>query len=328
MPESPPLARLLRRVAVAIGLLTFVALIAYLDRDGYVDANEDGVSLLDAFYYATVSVTTTGYGDIRPESDFARLLSTLLVTPARVLFLLLVAGTAIEFLAGSTRERLRITRWRQRLRDHIIICGFGTKGRAAVRTMLARGHDSPEQFVVIDSDAEAREEARAAGFATIAGDATQSHVLHAAGIHEARAVVIAPDQDGPAVLMAITAREHNPHATIVAAVREEENVHLLKQSGADSVIVSSSSAGRLLGLATHAPQAVAVLEDLLTVGQGLDIRERVVEEHEAGPIRDLSDEQPIVAVVRDGQLLRYDDPLASDVRAGDRVVHLCSIRER
>ena len=51
-----------------------------------------------------------------------------------------------------------------------------------------------------------------------------------------------------------------------AAAREEENVHLLKQSGADSVILSSAAAGRLLGQAVHSPQTVEVLEDLLSVG--------------------------------------------------------------
>ena len=58
------------RVLFALSLITFVALLTYLGRDGYVDPEDDSISLLDAFYYSTVTITTTGYGDIRPVSDY------------------------------------------------------------------------------------------------------------------------------------------------------------------------------------------------------------------------------------------------------------------
>jgi hypothetical protein len=50
----------------------------------------------------------------------------------------------------------------------------------------------------------------------------------------------------------------------IAAVREAENAPLLKQSGDHHVIVSSATAGRLLGLSTSAPPLIEVVEDLLT----------------------------------------------------------------
>jgi len=89
-------------------------------------------------------------------------------------------------------------------------------------------------------------------------------------------VVVAVSRDDAAVLATLTARELNPSATIVAAVREDENAHLLHESGASSVITSSSAAGRLLGLATTAPHITEVLEDLLSVGSGLDIVKRPI----------------------------------------------------
>jgi hypothetical protein len=51
----------------------------------------------------------------------------------------------------------------------------------------------------------------------------------------------------------LTARQLNRGAKIVAAVREEENAPLLKQSGADVVITRASAAGRLLGLSVFSP---------------------------------------------------------------------------
>jgi voltage-gated potassium channel len=76
-----PLRTIGERLALAVGLVVLVALLAYIGRDGYIDPEDDSVSLLDAFYYSTVTITTTGYGDIRPVSDGARLVTTVIVTP-------------------------------------------------------------------------------------------------------------------------------------------------------------------------------------------------------------------------------------------------------
>lgn len=325
LPGEPtrPVERLGRRLAVGLGLILFVALLAYVGRAGYEDANGTEIGVLDSLYYATVSITTTGYGDIHPETDGARLVSTVLVTPARIVFLILVVGTTVELLAGRTHAAYRLKRWRKRLKDHIVICGFGTKGRSALQTLTGRGID-PEQVVVIDEREDAREQARAMGVAAVAGNASRSEVLEAAEIGSARGVVVAPDRDDAAVLITLTARERNRTATIVSAVREEENAHLLRESGADSVIASSGAAGRLLGFATHSPQLVQVLEDLMAVGRGLEIVEREIRVVEAGPIEALAWREPVVAVVRDGEMFRFDDTRASELLPGDRVICLSS----
>lgn len=320
-----PAAGIAARLGLAAFLVLLVAALAYVGRDGYVDAKGDGVSLSDAIYYSTVSITTTGYGDIRPESDSARLLTTLLVTPARVLFLILLVGTTLEFLTERTREAFAVVRFRRHMHNHTIICGFGTKGRAAARILLARG-TQPEKIVVVDEDPAARDAALAYGFAVVAGSAAITEVLRAAGVEQARIVLAAPNRDDTSVLITLTARELNPTATIVAAVREEENVHLLHQSGANSVITTSGAAGRLMGIATEWPGAVEVLEDLLSAGEGLDISERVITDGEQGLLRNVPPDGsgPVLAVMRDGQLLRFNDPLAESVVVGDRVVSLRS----
>ena len=319
--EAPPLARILRRVGIAVGLVVFVTLVAYAGRGGYADAAEDGVSLLDAFYYATVSITTTGYGDVRPESDGARLATALLVTPARVLFLIVLVGTTLEVLAERTRTAYRVQRWRAKLTGHVLICGYGTKGRTAAAAMLQRGR-AREEIVVVDDRAEARADANADGLSAVVGDAARQHVLEQAGIRDADAVVIAPHRDDAAVLITLTVRQLNPRATIVVAVRESENVALLRQSGASAVIESASAAGRLLGIATQTPRLADILEDLLSVGSGLDLLEREATEDEFGPLSALATSHPVVAVVRDGRALRFDHPEAAEVRVGDRLVFL------
>jgi voltage-gated potassium channel len=315
---------LLVRLGVAMTMLLFVTLVAYVGRDGYRDNNETPVGFLDCLYYATVSITTTGYGDITPVTDGTRLATTLLVTPARIIFLIILVGTTIEVLAERTRSAVRERVWRRGLKDHTIVIGFGTKGRAAVETLLARG-TSRDSIVVIDGDADAVDDATRAGLAAVHGSAGRQSVLEAAGVRDAAAVIVATDRDDSAVLVTLTARELDPTATIVAAAREEENLHLLKQSGADSVILSSGAAGRLLGQAVHSPRTVEVLEDLLSVGSGLDLVEREVGSHESGrAVTDVYPGEPILAIIRGDELLRFDDERVATVREGDRVICLCA----
>lgn len=323
--ESSPLGLLARRLGLVLALVVLVALLAYLGRDGYRDDAGGEIGVIDVLYYATVSITTTGYGDITPVTDSARLLTALLVTPARILFLILLVGTTVEILTERTREGYRRRRWRAGLKDHIIVCGYGTKGRSAVAEMLGRGVDR-ERIVVIDSDQAAVARANADGLAAVGGDATTTVVLERAGVRQARSVIVAANRDDAAVLTTLTARELNPQATIASAVREVENTHLVREGGADSVISSSGGAGRLLGLATQSPSVVEVLEDLLTVGEGLDIVERDPrpDELEEGP--KAATGELVVAVSRNGEIIRFDDRRVAPLQEADRVICLCTDR--
>ncbi len=326
IPEKhvSPGKRIARRLLYAVLFLSAAVLVVYLDRDGYrdIDSEVTTLSLLDCVYYATVSLSTTGYGDITPVTDHARLMNVLIITPLRVLFLIVLIGTTVESLTEASRQTLKIQRWRKRVRNHTVVIGYGTKGRTAVAAMLADGVP-PSEIVVVDTDQSLLDRASSAGLVTVRGDANRSDVLRLAGTQHAKAVVVATNSDATSALVTLTARELAPNATIIASVREGENRHLLLQSGADSVVVSSETAGRLLGLATSKPTVVEIIEDLLTPDTGLAISEREVESKEVGGSpRHLSD--IVLGVVREGKLLRFDDPQVDALEKSDRLLYVRS----
>ncbi|MFC7571066.1 potassium channel family protein [Klenkia terrae] len=78
--EQSPFRQVGKRVVIATVVLVATVLIVYFDREGYRDNNGDELSLLDATYYATVSLSTTGYGDITPITPGARLVNILIIT--------------------------------------------------------------------------------------------------------------------------------------------------------------------------------------------------------------------------------------------------------
>lgn len=308
------------RIVFAVGALFFCAILVYLDRHGYRDVKEAELTFLDALYYSAVTLSTTGYGDITPVSESARLLNLLLITPLRVLFLIVLIGTTLEVLTERSRQALKIQRWRSSVRNHTVVIGYGTKGRTAVDALIGDGV-KPAEIVVVDPDMAVLDSAAADGLVTVRGDATKSDVLRLAGVAHAASIIIATSRDDTAVLATLTARELNPRAKIVASIREAENTHLMRQSGANSVVVSSETAGRLLGIATITPSVVEVIEDLLTPDAGFAIAEREVDATETGGSPAHTGEI-VLGVVRDGKLHRVDDAEVDQIEVGDRLLYV------
>lgn len=307
-----------QRVLMALGVLGLMVLIVYLDRDGYGDNVDGEISLIDAIYYTTVSLSTTGYGDITPVTQTARLINAIVITPLRVAFLVLLIGTTLEVLASQGREMFRIARWRRHMNEHVVVVGFGTKGRSAIDTLVNNGQPK-EKIVVVDPDAGAIQEANDAGLTVVVGDATRRDVLRRAGVAYASQIIITTDRDDSTVLSVLNARQLNPQAYVVAAVREGDNVSLVRQSGANAVVTSSDAVGRLLGLSSVSPALGSVIEDLLTYGNGLEVAERELLVPEVGKQPQQLPDQ-VIAVVRDNIVHRYFEPVVTQLARGDRLI--------
>lgn len=318
--QTSPWTAITKRMLLAFALLLLAATVVYLDRAGYRDVQGNTMSFLDSMYYATVSLSTTGYGDIVPITPGARLINIIVITPLRIFFLILLVGTTLAVLTERSRQAFKIQRWRHRVRNHTVVVGYGTKGRTAVEAMLGDGA-VPEEIVIVDTDATVLDAASSLGLVTVNGSATKSDVLRLAGAQHAAAIVVATNRDDTAVLVTLTARELAPKAKIVVAIREAENTHLLRQSGADSVVVSSETAGRLLGIATSKPGVVDMIEDLLTPEEGFAITEREVERDEVGGsprhLRDI-----VLGVIRQGRLIRVGEPETDALESDDKLLYI------
>jgi voltage-gated potassium channel len=317
--HTAPGLELVFRGLLALLLLLIVILLVWLDRENYTDTYDGQVSLIDAFYYAMVTLTATGYGDITPVAPHARVLNAIIITPLRIAFLVLLIGTTLEVLAHQGRRIFKDARWRKRMRNHIVVVGFGTKGRSAVETLGNNG-TNPSQVVIIDSRPSAITDANVRGYAAIEGDATRREILRRAEIMKAREVLITVDRDDSAILVMLTVRQLNPTAHVVVAVREDDNASLLRQSGANAVVTSSEAVGRLLGLSAVSPHLGTIIEDLLSSREGLEVWERPVTKDEIGRSPGEVEGERVIAVVRNKTLRRFYDPTVARLEPGDQVV--------
>ena len=333
LPERSPWRAVLRRVALALWLVLAVAGLLWLTRDGLRDSAAPGrpPGFVAILYFTIVSLTTVGYGDIAPVTEQARLLNTLLLTPVRIFLWLLFLGTAYELTLLRFRfdEEYRMRQLRERLAGHVIVCGFGVKGRAIVTELLAHGHE-PQDIVVIDPVEAAIAEAAAQGLVALRGDASAEKLLRAAVAERAAYVLAAPDRDDACVLICLTVRSLAPTVQLVASAREEENVKLLYRAGADVVVSPSVSGGRLMAAAVRQQAVPQFLEDLLAFGRGVDAAERVVRAEERGlSARDLPDlaRTLVLGIARGERRYAFHELADCPLEPGDVVVYLTANRD-
>jgi voltage-gated potassium channel len=219
----------------------------------------EGWSFTEAVYMAIITLTTVGFGEVRPLSPQGQHFTVLflIVSVATVGFSI---STVISFLfegqiVTSMRER-KMEKQLRRIRNHYIVCGAGDIGREVVREFQRAG----TPFLVIERDPQHSELADDEDVIFITGDASEEAVLRHARIEEAAGLVAALPSDADNVFVTLTARQMHPKLTIIAKGTDEQATSKLRRAGADRVITPAKIAGRRIASSILRPSVVNFLD--------------------------------------------------------------------
>jgi len=320
-PRVRPAAQFAIRMAIMIGMIVFIVAFHWIERDSLRDQIDGHVSFADVIYFTMISATTTGYGDVVPVTERARLFDALVVTPIRVFFLLLLAGTAYTFIIKRTWNRWLMRLIQKNLRDHILLAGFGISNDKALEELLSRGTPA-KRIVVIDNDKEALDRAAECGVAVLLGDAARDETLCAAHVDRAAALLVSTGRDDSNILVTLTARKLSPGVKISVTIRETDNEDIARQAGADTVINPVSFTGLLLASSLEGPYRAEYLTDLATSAGRVELRERVVTADEVGRSPQEICTGQAVRLIRDGKPHATGDPAVVRLAPGDRILEI------
>ena len=223
--------------------------------------------------------------------------------PGRVIdehTVLLVVGTESEL---ETLKSLTLSETRRRRRGSVVVVGYGMVGHSAAAEVRPS-----EEVVVVDE--------RDAPGVDIVGDATDRETLEAAGIDDARAVVIALDSDTTTIFATLAVKQVAPHAEVIVRANDADSVPKLYRAGADYVLSLSTVSGRLI--ASH-----LLDEEVLRPETQVDLV-RTAAPHLDGRTLAEADVRAetgvtVVAIERNGDLLTNIGP-DTEVVEGDRLV--------
>ena len=309
------------RVLAVVGLLALAVGVHWIERGGLKDTADGQVSFLDILYFTSISVTTTGYGDIVPVSTSARMFDAFVVTPIRVFVVLLFLGTAYNFVLKRTWDKWRMAVIQRTLSGHIIVAGYGTTGSETVDELIARGTDAG-RIVVIDTREENLDRAKACGCIVLQADATRDQILKDVRIESAESMIVCAGRDDTSILITLTARHLAPALPISVIVRNEDNELPARAAGATTVVNPVSFAGLLLASSCQGPHLSEYLMDLASFHGEVELSERPVRGEEVG--------KPLAAIqtglglriYRNGAAYGHKAPEAAALMAGDQIVEI------
>jgi voltage-gated potassium channel len=298
-----------------------MVLFHWFERDGLKDGLDGQISFLDAIYFTAISLSTTGYGDIVPISDGARMFDALFVTPGRIFLLLVFVGSAYLLVARNTWERFRMERIQRGLNGHTIIAGFDIKNRRALDELIKLGAETPE-IVVIDDDEERLGIAKQLGCAVVRADATRDSTLRAVHVERAKLMLISAGRDDTSILICLTARHLAPDLRISIAIDEQDNEVQARRAGANIVVNPLDFAGLLLAT-SHGGQHIAnYLADLASTDGKVRLIERAVRDDEVGrPLREVTGAVGL-RLIRAGTAYGFWRPQAEKLELGDTIMEI------
>lgn len=300
-----------RALKFVVPALSFFALVIATSTIGYIVL---GWEPLKAFYMVIITVFAVGYGEVLPVKSVAAHVWTILVILSGWSAVVFTLGGVIKSVTEGELQRARETARKQRimekLRNHVIICGYGRMGQ----TLAAENGVS---FVVIDRDEERVAQVEADGYISMRGDATDEHVLERVGIERASTLATVLPQDALNVFITLTARNLSPSVRIIARGEQVSTEKKLIHAGANEVILPATIGALRIAHSIVEPTVAGLMRE---IGGNLDLRGLGVEIDElqlhrrahligktVGEIHRLSEGAVMVIAVRRGDnILRAD----------------------
>jgi len=216
-----------------------------------------------------------GFKEVHTMSRAGEMFTICLITSGVGVFTYGAATFSRLLVEGEFKEvfsKRRLEKEMRKLKDHVIICGFGRLGEKISHELKEKN----EPFVVIENDPLQITRLQELGYLYVEADTSEEAALEEAGIDRARALIAVLGSDADNLFLTISARELNPQLHIVARVDDPSATKKLYKAGANRVISPYDTGARMLANAALKPTISELIELSTRMGPVTMVMEEVV----------------------------------------------------
>nr|WP_244275950.1 voltage-gated potassium channel protein [Enterovibrio norvegicus] len=227
--------------------------------------------LMTAFYFAMVTMTTVGYGDIIPHSEPARLFTISVIIAGITVFATSVTTVFGPVIRGGLNKLVKGVQKPMNRKNHFIVCGTSVLATSTIAQLKKRGFD----VTVLTSEDEEKfpaiEQRIGSKLDILSGDTTDNTLLKEAGAEQCKAVLALTTDDATNAFIVLSVKELSADIKTVIAVNDAKNMNKVKQVKAD-VLLSPQLFGSVVLASVLSGEPLShddLLNMLLTSGDGL-----------------------------------------------------------
>ena len=222
----------------------------------------EGYTWTDSFFMAIITISTVGYTTVGTLGPLGKVFASLYIIMNLVIFAYVISVITSYLFEGGLRNIFRkfiIDREVNKMKDHVIVCGYGRNGSKACEELRVSGRD----FVVIENNEDIINSIPDDGsIHLVVGDATDDDVLRLAKIDTAEYIIITLPRDSDNVFITLTARELNPDIHVIARASDPSSERKLHRAGAHNVILPDVLGGLHMSQLITKPYVIEFLDIL------------------------------------------------------------------
>ncbi len=218
----------------------------------------------DAVYMTVITMSTVGFSEVEPLSSEGKVFTSLFILYNLGTFTYFISLFSKFIFEGEFKELFwdyRSSKGLRKMKNHVIVCGFGRYGFQAVKELEEKG----EPYVVMEANQKVvkkRDLTQDEKSHVLVGDANDEEVLKKAGVDKAKALIAAMPEDSSNVFVTLSAKELNPDLKIIARAAQESSRKKLKSAGADHVILPDMIGGNFMASLVTRPQVMGFLASI------------------------------------------------------------------
>jgi len=212
-------------------------------------------SFLDSVYMTVITISSVGFREVVPLSREGRMFTMALILVGAGLIGYSFTRITSFFIEGELQGIIRGRRMEKvisKMKNHIIVCGYGRIGRDVAAILVENGKD----VVVVEKEAMVNSE----NIALLTGDATEDQVLLDAGIERAESIVACLSSDADNVFLTLSAKTLNPSIRVVSRAVAGGSMGKLRRAGADEVICMHEISARRMATVLVQPNLVNLVD--------------------------------------------------------------------